>query len=59
MIDDVKRDREDVDPEETATRLHRFGMPPDCRVETRKGVSDAVDGSTGAARDIEVRIDGC
>ena len=59
VIDDVKRCRENMDPEGTATRLHGSGMPPDCREETRKGVSDAVDGSTGAARDSEVRIDGC
>ena len=59
VIDDVKRCREDMDPEGTATRLHGSGMPPDIREETRKGVSVAVDGSTGAARDSDGRIDGC
>ena len=59
VIDDAKRCREDMDPEETATHLHGSGMPPDIREETRKGVSVAVDGSTGAARDSDGRIDGC
>ena len=62
----LKRDREDMDPEVTVTHLHGFGMPPDRREEMRKGVTDAADGSTGAAsvattrsRDNERRDDRC